>query len=221
MTTPPHPASHARFLATLSIATELLDRIATVTPNSWGHIVDAIGGQPGAQALDRQGGPGSVVVCTRHERDIADCQRTGEVGCTGSPIPRRTDPTGAAGTVRDHASMDIRTLHRKAEAVLRAAEDIERIMAGYVARPPTEAERRATAAENDGSACESCARIDSPHHDGVPAYSPAERRVQIGTLGTPVALCNWCRTWHRQHGALPDRTTLEAHHRGDRIRHSA
>ena len=30
------------------------------------------------------------------------------------------DHTGAAGTVRDHASMDIRTLHRKAEAVLRA-----------------------------------------------------------------------------------------------------
>lgn len=222
MTTPPHPSNYGRFLAAIQEAGELLDRIASATPAAWQHIVDAVGGQPGAQAFDAErDGPGSVVVCTRHERDITDCQREDLVGCTGAPIPRRSDPTGSAGTSHDPASMDLRALHRHADTIRRQTEAIVHVMARYTPRPANDYERRLTAAQNDDPGCESCSRVPSQFCKDIPHYSPVERRVRLGTLGHPVGLCSWCRKWHGEHGALPPREVLEAHVRGEKIRRSA
>jgi hypothetical protein len=212
--TPPHPTDYRRTLQAVQDAAELYDRIALAIPIRWHHILDALPGQPGAQSYDADlGGPGSVVVCNQHGQDIDTCHRNHLVGCVGTPIPKRTDPTGQAGTAYDPTSRDLRDLRRLARAAAKGAEDMVRILERYGPRPANAYERQVTR-ENDPG-CASCARL--PGIDGEPRWEPIEQGVRIN--GEIVKVCSWCRTYIKAHGyeALPPRDAVEHHHRkGDR-----
>jgi hypothetical protein len=212
--TPEHPANYAKSLRQIEDAAELLTRLAVALPLRWQHLVDAQPGQPGAASYDGdQGGTTSVVVCDRHQCDINACHQRGDVGCSGHPIPKRTDPTGQAGSGSDRAALDIREFRKACRTVALLSERMVRILAEYEPRPANAYERQIT--RNNDPGCASCARL--PGVNGEPRWEPIEQGVRIN--GEIVKVCSWCRSWVKGHGyaGLPPRDVVERHHReGDR-----
>jgi len=215
-----HPTNYSKPLRQLEDAAELLTRLTAAVPLRWAALVDALSGQPGAQDYGGGvGGPGSVVVCDAHDRDIAECQRQ-DLFCTGHPIPARTDPTAAAAVSGDPAGRDMADFRRASQRVLRDAEVMVRILERYGARPANAYERSLTTVEqigNEDPGCQSCSRLEVAK--GVPRWEPAEQGAKID--GEVVRLCRWCRAWWGTSGTLPSRDVLERHHRGERIKRPA
>ena len=213
-----HPTNYAKLLRQIEDAAELLTRLAQAIPTRWQHIVDAQPGQPRAQALDADGtGSASVVVCDLHRCDISACHQRGDIGCKGTPIPKRSDPTGQAATSSDPAARDLRDLRRLGSAILRDTDRMVTILAGYGPRSARADERMAST--NGDPGCQSCGRVPSPHVPDQPAYAPVHGRTRVGE--ERFDLCQWCKRWVAEHGTLPPRDAVTAHHRGEKLRKTA
>jgi hypothetical protein len=218
VTTPEHPANYSKSLRQIEDAAELLTRLAVALPLRWQGLVDAQPGQPGAASYDGDGGgTTSVVVCDRHQCDIMACIQRGDVGCTGQPIPKRTDPTGQAGSSSDKASLDVREFRKACRTVALLSERMVRILAEYEPRAANAYERQQTVKDNDDRGCASCSRLEVSK--GIARWEPVSKGVRIGD--EVVQCCRWCGDWARSTGSLPDRKTLQDHHDGKRIRRSA
>ena len=215
-----HPTNYSKPLRQIEESADLLTRLTAAVPLRWPALVDALAGQPGAQDYSgNPGGPGSVVVCDAHDRDISECQAA-DLFCTGHPIPARTDPTANAGVRGDPAGRDIAEFRKAAARILRDADVMARILERYQTRPANDYERSLTTVEvvgNDDPGCVSCARLEVAK--GVPRWEPAEQGAKID--GEVVRLCRWCRSWWGTSGTLPSRDILERHHRGERIKRTA
>jgi hypothetical protein len=202
-TTPPHPTNGTKAQRQLADTVELLDRMLTQWPTLWGAVVDALGGQPGAQDTQQDRTSGHTTVTDEH----------------GTPMPARTDPTGEAATRHDPATHSLRQIRRDATTIASAVERIIREFERYAARPANAYERAQTreAGRNDDPGCSSCARLEVSQ--GIARWEPVDCSVRLGDELVPV--CRWCRSWVKDTGVLPDRRVLQDHHDGKRVRRPA
>jgi hypothetical protein len=205
--------SDARTRRQLSESLELLARCDAALPKLLPAIRDAMVGYPPSPRFDGDGGPSSTTFCELHERERCDCGR-------GTPFVRVSDRTGEAALRPDRAASDRAALDEAVALVARQAGRLVRILERYSTRSATESERRQTLADNErDESCRSCARTSV--QKGVPRWEPASARVSLEAGGDPVPLCQWCYRWVRSEGSLPPVSSLEQHHRGQRVRRPA
>lgn len=93
-----------------------------------------------------------------------------------------------------------------------ACHTVRTIATRYRPRSATPADARRSADGEPG--CQSCSRA---RVNNRPAWSPVARNVKMPD-GSRIPLCEWCRTWVREHGAIPNRSALNAHHAGQRVK---
>ena len=187
----------------LAATTESLDRVATVLVARLADMTEASVAWPSSQGTDLGPGFVNVTFCEIHEKDRCEC---GE----GVPVARIKDPTGEAAMAPDRAAAHRREVERLISTLHRDASRLEQLVGLYSARPASEAERRATLADNDREAgCRSCVRTEVAK--GVTRWEPVFRDD----------LCRWCYDWRRGTGVVPSVDELRRHHRGERIRRPA
>jgi hypothetical protein len=190
------------------MASESLDRVATVLVARLADMTEAQNGWPASAGWDttRRGG---AHWCWDHERDVFECHRLG-ASCDGEVVASPGDRTGEAALRKDRAAAHRREVERLIAAVLRDGRRLEQLVGLYSPRPASEAERRATLADNDREAgCRSCVRVEVSK--GIARWEPVFRDD----------LCRWCYDWRRETGAVPSPAELDRHHRGERIRRPA
>ena len=193
----------------LAAAVEDIGRVLAVLPARMAAVIAAMSGYPPGRGFDGVGGRGSVSFCELHERERCDCGG-------GTTYASPSDPTGEAALPADAAKRDHDRVVALAKALRRDADELARIVGRYGPRQATDAERVATGSQVDGG-CWSCSRTHVGR--GVARYEPAEKRPVVGGERRP--LCWWCYDWLRQVGSLPPVATVEAHHRGVRVRRPA
>lgn len=173
---------------------------------------------PAARGGDGIGGTRSVIWCDHHQREVERCHREDE-SCTGVPVVVSGDPTGEAAVGFDPVESDRAELDHAVREIRRLAEIVVGTMARYTPRQATDKERRETLRANEREqTCESCARAEVSR--GVHRAEPARCRVVLPD-GTAGELCRWCADFLRSQGALPSRSQLDAHHRGQKVRRAS
>lgn len=200
-------------------AVELLDRCGVVWGERLQAMKDAQHGWPASPNLDPTTTRGGEHWCWPHQRSTDACRAAG-VSCDGEVVSAGvSDPTGEAATRRDRAYDDRELLERSVRALAVEADRISGILARYGRRHATERERRETLAAGERSTaafeCWSCARVRDNH--GNAWFQPAARKVTLGD-GEARLLCEWCRAWLRDVGALPTVGQVDDHRRGVRVR---
>ena len=197
---------------------ELLDRCGTVWSERLLAMTDAQNGWPPSAKLDPTTTRGGCHWCWSHERDVDACHDAG-LGCDGELVGEVSDPVGEAAYRRDRAYDDRESLERSVRALVTEAERVAGILGRYGKRAATEAERRSTLRDGERATsafeCWSCSRVRDNH--GNPWFQPAARRVTLGD-GEARLLCEWCRSWLRDVGALPTVGQVDDHRRGVRVR---
>ena len=151
--------------------------------------------------------------------DITDAMNGWPRGGGGLSSVATSDTTGNAAIRPDRARSDRAKLEAALVSIGRQAEDLVNLLARYTPRPASDRERSETVAVNERvDGCSSCARLEVAK--GVKRWEPAARSVRMDD-GSERPLCEWCRAWLRQVGAMPSAQELELHHRGVRVRRPA
>lgn len=186
-------AIHDRFEAAVELGVRLL--------NDWRPLErrmrDAI---PDLRAASYDGEPVDPEVwCDEHERSVVVCLKN-DLLCTGTPLERRTDPTGDAGAT--HPYKDAGEFVAWAKRVSHGLEQMARIAGHYSPDDPRQSDEVERENERDDT-CAICARSEK----WVPKVA------KVG--GQDV--CDWHYRFHKTHGRLPNVDEEATHQRGKRV----
>lgn len=178
----------------LSRAADDLDACAPSALEAFRRMQDARPGLPGAQAYDAPTVSGGSAGLTQPER-LADQQdRTEADRRLLDTTLNQLDVLTRSGLVTDSGewcrNVTIRCL------------TLRRLVESWTPHRPTDKQRRAVAAANDGTWCE--------HHRSASIDEPAEHHGTVsGNLAIPMDLCGFCYWQVRRKGRLPSGEAME------------
>lgn len=140
-------------------------------------------------------------------QDITGAMNGYPAGGEGGGGQSPSDRTGNAAIRPDRARTDRNRLESILESIASQSSELVYLLARYTPRPASDKERAQTLADNERSdSCASCRRLEVAK--GVARWEPVFRGD----------LCRWCYDWRRETGDVPSVPTLQAHHRGVRVR---
>lgn len=147
-----------------------------------------------------------VVWCDLHERSVAVCRKQDEF-CTGTPLEKRTDPTGD-GAVGNRAYEDAGAFVAWAKRASHAIEQMAAIAQRY---KPDDPQLSLDVEEANTKGCEVCARSDK----WVPVH--VANANPNGVLLRPIAACRWHFDFVSMYGRLPSEREEAIHQAGGRV----
>lgn len=186
--------THERFSAAIELGVRL--------DNDWRQLERRIRDtipDLAAAAYDREP-TDPIVWCWDHQRSVKDCRRHDEF-CTGTPLEKRTDPTGD-GAVGSTAYRDAGEYTAHAKRAAHHIEQMARIAGRYKPDDP-QLSLDVEEANTKEDTCAICARSEK----WVP---------KAGKVGTQ-DVCTFHLGFHQRHGRHPNPDEEATHQRGKRV----